>query len=94
MTGLDQTTQIWKKEKANKEDKEVSNREVKCSSSAISHETMKTVLDSLCGYRRYCWNQGLELWNTLYEQRLISLPDELRAKIKASLTDGTPIRVV
>ena len=50
---------------------------------------MKTVLDSLCDYRRYCWNQGLELWNTLYEQRFIGLPDELRAKIKASLTDKT-----
>ena len=53
------------------------------------NKTMKTVLDSLCDYRRYCWNQGLEIWNTLYEQRLIALPDELRAKIKASLTDKT-----
>ena len=53
------------------------------------NETMKTVLDSLCDYRRYCWNQGLELWNTLYEARLIGLPIELRAKIKASLTDKT-----
>ena len=53
------------------------------------NKTMKTVLDSLCDYRRYCWNQGLELWNTLYEQRFIGLPDELRAKIKASLTDKT-----
>ena len=41
------------------------------------NKTMKTVLDSLCDYRRYCWNQGLELWNTLYEQRLICLPVEL-----------------
>lgn len=53
------------------------------------NQTMKTVLDSLCDYRRYCWNQGLELWNTLYEARLIGLPVELRAKIKASLTDKT-----
>ena len=53
------------------------------------NRTMQTVLDSLCDYRRYCWNKGLELWNTLYEQRLISLPVELRAKIKASLTDKT-----
>ena len=51
------------------------------------NQTMKTVLDSLCDYRRYCWNQGLELWNTMHEARLIGLPDELRAKIKASLTD-------
>ena len=53
------------------------------------NKTMKTILDSLCDYRRYCWNQGLELWNTLYEQRLIGLPVELRTKIKASLTDKT-----
>ena len=53
------------------------------------NKTMQTVLDSLCDYRRYCWNHGLELWNTLYEQRLIGLPDGLRAKIKASLTDKT-----
>ena len=53
------------------------------------NQTMKTVLDSLCDYRRYCWNQGLELWNTLYEARLIGLPVELRAKIKESLTNKT-----
>ena len=53
------------------------------------NKAMKTILDSLCDYRRYCWNQGLELWNTLYESRLIGLPVELRAKIKASLTDKT-----
>lgn len=53
------------------------------------NQTMKTVLDSLCDYRRYCWNQGLELWNTLYDARLIGLPVELRAKIKESLTDKT-----
>ena len=53
------------------------------------NQTMKTVLDSLCDYRRYCWNQGLELWNTMYEARLIGLSVELRAKIKASRTDKT-----
>ena len=53
------------------------------------NKTMQAVLDSLCDYRRYCWNQGLELWNTMYEARLIGLPIELRAKIKASLTDKT-----
>ena len=53
------------------------------------NKTMKTVLDSLCDYRRYCWNQGLELWNTLYDARLIGLSTELRVKIKASLTDKT-----
>ena len=53
------------------------------------NQTMKTVLDSLCDYRRYCWNQGLELWNTMYEARLIGLSSELRAKIKESLADKT-----
>ena len=53
------------------------------------NKTMQTVLDSLCDYRRYCWNQGLERWNTMYEACLIGLPIELRAKIKASLTDKT-----
>ena len=53
------------------------------------NKTMKTVLDSSCDYRRYCWNQGLELWNTLYDARLICLSAELRDKIKASLTDKT-----
>ena len=53
------------------------------------NKTMKKVLDSLCDYRRYCWNQGLELWNTLYDARLIGLSDELRAKIKESLKDKT-----
>lgn len=53
------------------------------------NKTMKTVLDSLCDYRRYCWNQGLELWDTLYDARLIGLSAELRNKIKASLKDKT-----
>lgn len=53
------------------------------------NKTMKTILDSLCDYRRYCWNQGLELWDALYDARLIGLSDELRSKIKASLKDKT-----
>lgn len=53
------------------------------------NKTMKKVLDSLCDYRRYCWNQGLELWDALYEARSIGLSTELRAKIKASLKDKT-----
>lgn len=32
---------------------------------------MKQVLDDLCDYRRYCWNQGLELWNDMYEESKI-----------------------
>ena len=53
------------------------------------NKTMKTILDSLCDYRRYCWNQGLELWDAFYDARLIGLSDELRSKIKASLKDKT-----
>ena len=32
---------------------------------------MKKVLDDLCDYRRYCWNQGLALWNDMYDSSLI-----------------------
>ena len=53
------------------------------------NKTMKKVLDSSCDYRRYCWNQGLELWETMYDARSIGLSTELRAKIKASLKDKT-----
>ena len=51
------------------------------------NKTMQNVLDSLCDYRRYCWNQGLELWDILYEQRLIGLPSDLRSKIKKAQSD-------
>lgn len=46
------------------------------------NKTMKQVLDSLCDYRRYCWNEALELWNTLYDQRLIGLTEEERSTIQ------------
>ena len=32
---------------------------------------MKKVLDDLCDYRRYCWNQGLALWNDMYDASVI-----------------------
>ena len=35
------------------------------------NQTMKEVLDDLCDYRRYCWNQGLALWNDMYDSSLI-----------------------
>ena len=35
------------------------------------NETMKKALDDLCDYRRYCWNQGLSLWNDMYGSSLI-----------------------
>ena len=28
---------------------------------------MAKVLDSLCDYRRYCWNEGLATWNDMYD---------------------------
>ena len=35
------------------------------------NQTMKKVLDELCDYRRYCWNQGLALWNDMYDASVI-----------------------
>lgn len=35
------------------------------------NQTMRKHLDDLCDYRRYCWNQGLETWNNMYEESLI-----------------------
>ncbi|WP_019206945.1 RNA-guided endonuclease InsQ/TnpB family protein [Limosilactobacillus ingluviei] len=32
---------------------------------------MKKVLDELCDYRRYCWNQGLATWNEMYDASVI-----------------------
>ena len=40
------------------------------------NKTMKKVIDDLCDYRRYCWNQGLALWNDMYDSSLI-LEDKL-----------------
>ena len=41
------------------------------------NRTMKKVLDDLCDYRRYCWNQGLALWNDMYDASLILEDKEL-----------------
>ena len=35
------------------------------------NQIMRKHLDELCNYRRYCWNQGLETWNNMYEESLI-----------------------
>ena len=35
------------------------------------NQTMKKVIDDLCDYRRYCWNQGLALWNDMYDSSLV-----------------------
>ncbi|KRN59344.1 transposase [Limosilactobacillus secaliphilus] len=39
---------------------------------------MQTVLDGLCDYRRYCWNQGLALWNDMYAESRIMDNKRLR----------------
>jgi transposase, IS605 orfB family len=50
---------------------------------------MTKVLDNLCDYRRYCWNQGLELWNDLYDQRIEMVPASLRKKSQLAIKDKT-----
>lgn len=42
------------------------------------NQTMKKVLDDLCDYRRYCWNQGLALWNDMYDSSLVLDDKKLR----------------
>lgn len=55
------------------------------------NKVMQQVLDSLCDYRRYCWNEALELWNTLYEQRLIGLTEEERSMIQDLVKSKQPL---
>ena len=43
---------------------------------------MKQVLDSLCDYRRYCWNKAIECWNDQYESRKIGLSQPLIDKLQ------------
>ena len=42
------------------------------------NRTMRKALDDHCDYRRYCWNQGLALWNTMYEASLVMDDKKLR----------------
>ena len=51
------------------------------------NQTMTKVLDSLCDYRRYCWNQGLDVWNDLYDQRVEMIPADLRKKSQLAIKD-------
>ena len=53
------------------------------------NQTMMKVLDDLCDYRRYCWNQGLDLWNDLYNQRVKNVPANLRKKSQLAINDKT-----
>lgn len=55
------------------------------------NKVMQEVLDSLCDYRRYCWNAALELWNTLYEQRLIGLTEGERSTIRELVKSKQPL---
>ena len=49
------------------------------------------VLDDLCDYRRYCWNQGLELWNELYDRRVAMVPVDIRKKSQLAIKDKTVV---
>lgn len=55
------------------------------------NKTMLVVLDNLCDYRRYCWNQALDVWMSLYQQRQEHLPADLRLKVKQAVTDKSVI---
>ena len=46
---------------------------------------MRTELDKLCDYRRYCWNLGLEIWNEMYDLYLLDkdnnpIPSEYKVR--------------
>ena len=47
------------------------------------NKTMKHILDSLCDYRRYCWNKAIECWIEQYEARSIGLPQSVIDKLKS-----------
>ena len=51
------------------------------------NKTMLTILDILCDYRRFCWNQALEVWMSLVQQRQEHLPSDLRLKVKQAVKD-------
>ena len=51
------------------------------------NKTMLTILDNLCDYRRYCWNQALDIWMSLVQQRQEHLPSDLRLKVKQAVKD-------
>ena len=55
------------------------------------NKTMLAVLDNLCDYRRYCWNQALDVWMSLVQQRQEHLPADLRLKVKQAITDRSII---
>lgn len=55
------------------------------------NRTMTKVLDSLCDYRRYCWNLGLATWNEMYDSYTILEDKKLRPseyKVRNELVDN------
>lgn len=53
------------------------------------NKTMRCVLNSLCDYRRYCWNKAIECWNDQYEARLVGLPSLVINKLRNKGTELT-----
>ena len=51
------------------------------------NKTMSAILDTLCDYRRFCWNQALDAWMSLVQQRQEHLPSDLRLKVKQAVKD-------
>ena len=52
---------------------------------------MRTILDSLCDYNRYCYNKGLETWNDMYDESVIMGDKKLRPnehKVRNELVDN------
>lgn len=43
---------------------------------------MRRILDSLCDYRRYCWNKAIACWIEQYEARSIGLPQSVIDKLR------------
>ena len=48
------------------------------------NKVMRQVLDEACDYRRYCWNQGLALWNEMYDARQIAKSTKQKSLLKAN----------
>ena len=46
------------------------------------NKTMRRILDLLCDYRRYCWNEAVACWNEQYKARSTGLPKDLLDKLK------------
>ena len=51
------------------------------------NKSMLTILDNLCDYRRFCWNQALDVWMSLVHQRQEHLPSDLCLKVKQAVKD-------